>query len=100
VKLTVRGHLPIGVLRCFYVAGTIWRVSDFPGTSFATDRNQAVARNGSLWAATVAANLSHHALSRSSIMNGAVTITDEPHCKFSVMAANRASYSAGLMTAR
>lgn len=47
VKLTVRGHLLIGVQRRFYLAAVIWRVSDFPGTSFAMGRNQAVARNGS-----------------------------------------------------
>lgn len=48
MKLTVRGHLLIGVLRRFYVAGMIWRVPDFPDTNFATDGNRTIARNGSL----------------------------------------------------
>jgi hypothetical protein len=48
MKLTVRGHLLIGVLRRFYVADMIWRVPDFPDTKFATDGNRTVARNGSL----------------------------------------------------
>jgi hypothetical protein len=48
MKLTMRGHLLIGVLRRFYIARIIGRVSDLPDTRAATASNRTVARNGSL----------------------------------------------------
>ncbi|GIF09842.1 hypothetical protein Asi03nite_73800 [Actinoplanes siamensis] len=49
MKLTVRGHLPIGVLRLLYVAALIWRIPDLPDIAAATACNRTVARNGSLY---------------------------------------------------
>jgi RNA-directed DNA polymerase len=49
MKLTVRGHLLIGVLRLFYVAAPIRRFSGLPDTLTVADSNRAVARNGSMF---------------------------------------------------